>query len=342
MFKDIYNYDVEKDPSGRKYRIAESMGEDVRMGAIVRWPDGRSVVYQRPHYVSDGAAFLGDLFAFLERQGHLEPTPNRLSKARKQKPERWKLPLQAFRYLQSSSSRRPAWRAPRETSTAPGFAILRFDRTQYRELVKRASAASANPYSLLFSILQKTVAAELLQAGTPQQQWLLPVNMRPALQIAEMRGNMTSSLILALSGTATPAEINAQVMRMSRQGTHFGAWLFSNLSNYVGDEKLRGILAKDNSRYVGVFSNNGTFIKDAKFELVPIVPCTRFAPVSANFLVTGSVGNFTLQLHPKLGFATAEFAACVQARIEQELGAAMKPSFEALDPQALFATAVSF
>lgn len=337
MFKDIFNYDVDKDPSGRKYRIAESLGEDVRMGAAVRWPDGRLDVYERPHYVSDGAAFLADLFAMLERQGHIEPTPNRLSKARKQKPERWKLPIQAFRYIQSSSAKRPAWRESRDTSPAPGFAILRFDRTQYRDLVKKASGASANPYSLLFSILQKAVAAELLAPDSPAQQWLLPVNMRPALQIAEMRGNLTSSLILALSGEATPAEINAKVMKMSRQGAHFGAWLFSNLSNYVGDEKIRGIIAKDNSRYVGVFSNNGTFIKDAKFELIPIVPCTRFAPVSANFLVTGSVGNFTLQLHPKLGVSTADFAARVQERIARELGTALKPSLEVLDPQRLFA-----
>jgi len=297
------------DWAGEWFRILQETGEDTSIAI------GRATTPIRwnflPHEQRDGQASLrfqtqadGVSCASAERdvRRHAGRAPTWVERA-----------ALFLGYLRRSHLRHTPWRRrdPRQKARreVPSTLFFSPEETQRLELFARGQGASLN--SLCLWALNRAVASFCLPS--PERAgWMVPFDMRRVLpESHHQAANLASYVEAEISPRASPGEIHAQIREGLRQRRHWGAWIGTNLgqwiSPWVGEARARRILRDSWARHappehswMGSFSNLGRWESTDSVGYVFCPPCVLTQPIAAGALVWNGRLRLALRLHASL------------------------------------------
>ncbi len=146
--------------------------------------------------------------------------------------------------------------------------------------------------SLLLKLLDEAVRPELgiPQLGIP---WMIPVNLRGDVQLADDTENQISCLDVVVSPQDNPHTLHQQILHRLDQGEHRAKFLLMELGRFVSHRLKMRYLAKSRSNpfgNIGAFSNLGSWdpekriaTDDAWLFCPPLVSGQRLAAGCLSF-----------------------------------------------------------
>jgi len=296
-----------KDWSGKKYKVAEELGEFVEMiGCRYDIKADEARWYFQSHADSDGVGALTDI---LKREGIRIRTQPKMKIL--EKPTLPRRILLLFRYLRTTKAIRYAWKKhhPGVKGPSRGVCFAVFSREKTERISTWCRSKKVTVTSLLVWTLNDVVRSRLLR-DQPTVAWLIPVNFRNSETGDVDLRNVTSSLSLRLPENASLEFIHSEIQGMYREGLQWGAWIYSNFIKYVGYTVVKLFYKYMNTGcWVGVCSNVGRWPpedcedNDENREYVVwygAPPVTTICPVSTASISWRGRLVFNLQLHPSL------------------------------------------
>ena len=213
------------DWSGLWYKmIEETRGEFVGMRGGKRRPDGSIAWSFLSHATYDGVGG----FVHLLRQDH--GATHVEVPARKSRPPSLMARAAALLRLVAKKPEPAAAcknmdLSAQVKSARPGtwFATELFDRECTQRLTRKARALGVPLNSLLLAALGRASESELY-AGPAR--WIMPVNMRGPVALANDTANQTGYLHIELPADSTPSQAHEQMKLALRRREHWATWLF--------------------------------------------------------------------------------------------------------------------
>ena len=307
-----------QDSSGDKYRILEEMGEsiDMTLGRL-NVETGHVDWYRRPHHVTDGVGAVQDL---LKRHGNkIDQVP--LMKPGKV-PGRLKRLFLLWEHIKNMPSRHYAWKTWHEKQFGRGLclAYAQYDRDGTRALLDYARSQKSSLNSVLLWTLNEC-ACELLLTEPPEESvWTIPLNLRGGVKTDNAAGNVTASISLRLPPDPELRYIDDKIKSIYQQGVHWGAWVMSNMTRYVGKKLFRHLAKNSKPIWMGVFSNVGSWpleelphAIDDRYAYLGLPPATYILPVTCCSLTWNGRMSLTAQLHSSISDDSADTQKLIAA-----------------------------
>ena len=281
--------------------------------------------FELPHDAYDGVSGLAEL---LTRQGL---TPDALPVLREGRPS-WSRRLRGlWSVLPYLGIRKQAWSVdfdwlrpvvPRPPQQRVAWAM--FDEARTRALVAAAKAAGATVNTFLLAHLDAAVRGRWVPESA-ERRWMLPVNMRGAVDRDRDNAPRMSFLTVDGVGTPTVAELQAQVDRRVRDGQHWGMWPLFHAGRLIGEKGLRDDIRKRERQghgTTGMFSNLGTWTVPGGGGWLFCPAITRTYPIGAGCITVNGRLALTLQLHEALGGTLGQARLTLDAWVRGCLDAA--------------------
>jgi hypothetical protein len=300
--------------------IEETRGEFIGMRGGKRRPDGSIAWSFLSHATYDGVGGFVHLLRRDHGATHVEVP------ARKSRPPSLMARAAALlRLLAKKPEPAAAWKnmdlSAQVKSARPGtaFATELFDRECTQRLTRKARALGVPLNSLLLAALGRASESEL-DAGPAR--WIMPVNMRGPVALANDTANQTGYLHIELPADSTPSQAHEQMKLALRRREHWATWLFLNAGRIVGYRGIRAIYRMQMSRFegrpfVGAFTNLGIWDGHGEWFVCPPVAAT--CPVSAGAIVCNGRLSLTIEAHPSMAGGAA-WARALMARWIAGLG----------------------
>ncbi len=193
------------------------------------------------------------------------------------------------------------WHAPAGGAKAGNaVAVHAFGAERTRRLAVLAGRAGVSLNSLLLAALGR-VSEQRLQGG--RALWMVPVNMRGPVNLADETANHTSYLQIKTGADMTPQHVHEQVRAKLKCREHWGAWLFINsgrIVRYAGMKWLyRREIARTQGRpWTGAFSNLGSWENCGQWFVCP--PVAKTCPLGVGVVICDGSLSLTIEAHPSV------------------------------------------
>lgn len=289
----------ETDWSGQWFAMAErEHGFYVGMRGGQRLADG-SVSWIFPsHAKHDG---LGG-FVHVLRQVYPDRT-FRIPERKSRMPTWWKRIGAFLKLLTRPPIPAAAWKgwdesySNRDTSPGVEFAHGLFDEATTHRLLAGARKHAVPLNSLLLSTLARASRPDLDDGPV---RWMMPVNMRGPVALADDTANHAGYLQIDIANEATPSQVHEQVKLALARRDHWATWMFLNLPRYVGYAGIRRIFKLQMSRFghrpfVGSFTNLGPWNNVGEWSVCPLV--TKTSPVGVGVIICDGRLSLTVEAH---------------------------------------------
>lgn len=310
------------DPGGLAFEELAALGErtDIRFGRVagadVTWAD-------TPHARCDG---LGALARLLRADGHTVTLPTLTPSKR---PGFFRTLWAVLRH-DPGAERRPsvAWRrfeggrTPAGPPSRPAWRLLPADASGRIEAAAEARGVSSN--SLLLAALDRAVAPRLVRELRPSL-WLVPVNMRGAVQAGRDTQNQSSFLPVTVPRDGPPEAVHGEVRRLLAAQVHWAAWAVAMvLPRWVSRARYTAYVKKYHARsghpWLGTFSNLGAWdVPDATDGWVFAPPTARTVPLAAGAVTLRGRLGLALDAHPVLDLPASEVVGLLDGWIDGAL-----------------------
>lgn len=218
-----------------------------------------------------------------------------------------------------------AWRPGEARHSAPtALAWLLLSEEETRELRQQARQRRISFNAWLLWALAGATLAELRGQGSLE--WIVPINMRGAVQLERDTANAAWTLDVAFAPGASPQNVHGALQREFERRSHWGGWQLMNLLRYFTPRVLREVARREMAvRKHGCFSNMGLVGPSALAERdaewwMAFNPVLRSRPVGAACLTWGGRLALTLQLHPALTRSPERAKDWLDAWAERALG----------------------
>lgn len=309
------------DWSGMKFRIAEEMGEHMDIVFHALNPDGEDELYIMSHKDHDG---VGGFTRVLEEiEGFRYEQMPAMKKSE---------PLGFFARLKKLWAfirlTRPVailWKKRLDkTGRASGHVTAFLAPEQVELLQEMLKQKECSVTSGLFWALDRVVTQELLKPGS-ERKWVSPVNMRGAVEVDNLYGNVAASVVMNFQGEVTPREIHENFRQYFKEAIYMGSWLYTNMARFIGLWGTRRIARKIKDLGVGVFSNMGPWPpasyhhpnERAGMSWVGVAPTSQILPVACAVLQWRDRLAISLSLHPSLDLPFEKTEELLRAMLDQ-------------------------
>jgi len=239
------------DWSGEKYLVAKELGECIDM-VFGRYSENQKKVnwYLRPHNVSDG---IGGFTELLKRDKiEIGQQPQLRGYKTPHVAKRLRLLYKHIRNLRAIDYPFKSF-DPSKKGVGAGVSYCFFTKEQSDLLLNYCRSQKVSITSLLLWALDKAVVKNLLMAPS-ERAWLVPLNFRGKVTKENESGNFTSSMTIRFSETPTLKSVHSEIRSIYKSGMHWGAWILSNLTKYVGKRGLKYLLKNTKPCWIGVCS----------------------------------------------------------------------------------------
>ena len=307
-----------RDTSGEKYLIFKEMGECIDMTfGRVHLDTGQIDWLHRPHNISDGVGAFTDL---LNMDGN-RITEQPLMKPGK-KPGFFKRLMLLFQHIRNMPERVYAWKyyRPEQRGVGTCLAYTLFDRDACRALLDYARTQKASLNSVLLWTLNDIICDTLMTETPEETVWTIPLNLRGGASDGNTSSNVTASISLRVPAAPELGYIDDKIKSIYQQGVHWGAWLMSNMTAVVGKRGFRYLAEHSKPRWVGVFSNVGSWPPpnhpypiDDNITYMGAPPVTALLPVTCCSMTWNGRMILTLQLHSSISNDIADTEKVIQA-----------------------------
>jgi hypothetical protein len=296
-----------RDVLGEWFDAMVSLGEDmtIRFGRVVE--KGAAPVWSGlPHSRFDGVGAFAHL---LREHGHpaLEALPQLKDGLR---PRIFQI-LRAWArhvFVPKPTYRWPALAAPGTGGAMPAAIAARiFDEEESRHVVASAKSLGVTVNTYLLDRISRVVRRSL--AGQPAViAWMIPVNMRGPVKLADDTSNHSSFLEVTVHEDEPVGALQERVRDAVRSGQHWAYWYsfqFGRIFGRIGRRLFIGLQLHGPKHWVGSFSNLGVW--DPPTEDGSAAYAWTFCPPPAPSqpLCVGCVTyrgrlGLALQIHPSL------------------------------------------
>lgn len=306
-----------RDSSGEKYLILKEMGETIDMTfGRVHVASGEVDWLFRPHNISDGVGAFTDL---LNKDGNqiteqplmkAEAIPNFFSRLRL-----------LFQHLKNMRKQEYDWRHrdTRQRGVGTSLAYIRFDKAATQALLDHSRTVKCSLNSVMLRLLNEVAIDNLLNSTPTETVWTIPLNLRGGATSGNASSNFTASISLRLPPAPTDTYIHEKIRTIYAQGVHWGAWLLSNMTRYVGKTAFRYLAEHAKPCWLGVFSNVGAWPPagyehpiDDDITYMGAPPVTSLLPVTACSMTWNQRMTLTLQLHSSISKDIGDTETMVQ------------------------------
>jgi hypothetical protein len=195
-----------------------------------------------------------------------------------------------------------SWRAPAAglAHASRAVAAQAFSVDQTSRLSEHARDLGVSLNSLLLATLGH-VSEPLLQGGSAL--WMVPVNMRGRVNLADETANHTSFLQIQTAAYVGPQHVHEQVKAALGRLEHWGGWLFANVGRVVGYAGMRWLyrreIVRTNGRpWVGAFSNLGSWNNCGQWFVCP--PVAKTCPLGVGVVICDGCLSLTIDAHPSI------------------------------------------
>lgn len=300
------------DWSGRKYRVLQSLGENIDMVFGVSLPASEGSAMQwflHSHELDDGGGAIVKILASLGVA--MPPKPHKSVPAKPGFIGR----LRALRlHLRNSRPVDYAWKRGGNDHEAGDsvaeacFVFYRMPLADSERARQHAKAIGVGETAVFMACLDKVCRERYLQHEDSERVWMMPHDFRRSLGIATQSGNWTAPVSLRVQGEATPQAIQAQLKHLYAQGILWGSWLYTNVARWLSDAMIRRAYTRMKSRaWFGVYANMSAWQappEDAdKLDgawILSAPPVSAVCPITAGSFTWQGRTGFTLQLHESL------------------------------------------
>lgn len=213
---------------------------------------------------------------------------------------------QSLRYLFESfkPKRRPEFKSDMKAySTPTQFISWRvLDESATRRLTELADSSGVSLNSWLLSRLNDATCSEFKKPDAALD-WLVPVNMRGAIEMSRDTDNHASFVELKPRGGETPKEVHARIRHALASGQHWFMWYFFQITSAILSRKWRlrliDLQSLVNRTWTGSFSNLGSWtVENAKdMDILFCPPVIRFLPLGAGVVMINRRLSFCIQIH---------------------------------------------
>lgn len=227
--------------------------------------------------------------------------------------------LSVLRYL---SVRRQAWNVEFDWKEPEGWpspadrvAWILFDEDQTRALLQAAKSAGSTVNTFLLTHLDAVVCGRWVPRDS-ERRWMLPVNLRGAVQRHAEAPPHMSLLAVDMTGTPTPGAVQTHIDGLLRQGQHWGMWPLLHAGRVMGAEGMRKDIRKralQGHSNTGMFSNLGVWNVAGGGSWLFCPAITRVYPIGAGCITVNGRLALTVQLHTGLGATLAEARETLEA-----------------------------
>jgi len=213
------------------------------------------------------------------------------------------------------------WRAPAGGSSAGNaVAVQAFDPDRTRSLIDLAAAQGVSLNSLLLATLGRA-SEPRMQGG--RALWMVPVNMRGPVNLADETANHTSYLQIKTGADVTARHIHEQVKGKLSRNEHWGGWLFVNVGRVVRYAGMKWLYRREIERtggrpWVGAFSNLGSWESCGQWFVCP--PVAKTCPLGVGVVICEGSLSLTIEAHPSIT-RDAAWTRALMDRWVAELGA---------------------
>jgi hypothetical protein len=213
------------------------------------------------------------------------------------------------------------WLAPAGGSSAGNaVAVQLFDPAPTRELIDLANSQGVSLNSLLLAALGRA-SERRLQGG--RALWMVPVNMRGPVNLADETANHTSYLQICTGADLTAQHVHDQVKGKLARNEHWGGWLFANVGRVVRYAGMKWLFRREIERtggrpWVGAFSNLGTWEDCGHWFVCP--PVAKTCPLGVGVVICEGSLTLTIEAHSSIGVDAGWARALMDCWIA-ELGA---------------------
>lgn len=194
-----------------------------------------------------------------------------------------------------------AWRPPPGGATAGNaVAVYAFSSATTRQFSVVANSQNISLNSLLLATLGR-VSEPLLNGGPAF--WMVPVNMRGPVKLANVTANHTSYLQIRTGADVTPRQLHEQVKAKLTRLEHWGGWLLANSGRVVGYRGMKWLYRRELVRtkgrpWVGAFSNLGIWENCGEWFVCP--PVAKACPLGVGVVICDGVLSLTIDAHPSI------------------------------------------
>jgi hypothetical protein len=301
--------DNERDPIDEWFSVLESLGECCRI-RVGRYLAGTAEPewFFLPHQRYDGLGALARVQAqafgqALELPRSSESAPGRLA--------RWVAALRCvFRRRPELLEWRDvnaSWRPdPSSRSSPTSAAWIAFTDVETSLVRKQARERGLSMNAWLLWALARS-GLPLLLPGRGKLEWLVPLNLRGAVESRRETANTAATLDVAFAPEASADDVHAALREQIEHRAHFGAWQLVQALRWFGGSFLEKLARRELAiPKHGCFSNLGALGPRAAPARGPeewwmaFNTVFRSRPVGAACLTWGGRLTLTLQLHPAL------------------------------------------
>ena len=193
------------------------------------------------------------------------------------------------------------WRAPAGGAKSGGaVAVQAFDVARTHRLADLAGAEGVSLNSLLLATLGRA-SEPRLQGG--RALWMVPVNMRGPVNLADETANQTSYLQIKTGADVTAQHIHEQVKGKLSRNEHWGGWLFVNVGRIVRYAGMKLLYRREIERtqgrpWVGAFSNLGSWENCGQWFVCP--PVAKTCPLGVGVVICEGSLSLTIEAHPSI------------------------------------------
>lgn len=288
------------DPAGQWYHALTKLGEDVGIGFGIQKNNEELVWTFLPHSKYDG---IGGLCHLL---GTFGLTNLELPKLKnKKKPSNVKQLVNMIKFLKKLKLPGPQWQnfIFKQIISSPTLpSHFAFSEHESLLLSKAASKHGVSINSLLITSLNNCIHEYLINKHCDRM-WMVPVNLRGAIQLSNDTDNHYSYLALKMTSSESAQATHKKIKSLLYEEEHWGSWAVINLSHLLGPKYIFKIMARKMAReesWLGSFSNLGewniTELCDQKIYFCP--PVTKTCPLSAGAINWNKSIHLCMRLHP--------------------------------------------
>ncbi|MDF1781683.1 MAG: hypothetical protein P1U67_10335 [Alcanivoracaceae bacterium] len=306
-----------RDSSGEKYLILKEMGESIDMTfGRVALDSGKVDWMYRPHNISDGVGAYTDLLNLdgnkiteqpLMKSGPIPGLLKRIGLLRQ--------------HMKNMRPTTYAWKYhdPKKRGLGLTLAYTLFDKDALKALLDYARAQKTSLNSVLLWTLNDVACETLLTAPPEETVWTIPLNLRGGATAGATSSNVTASICLRLPPNPSVSYIDTKIKTIYQQGVHWGAWLLSNMTRFIGKRGFKFLAERARPCWLGVFSNVGSWPPpnhphpvDENIGYMGAPPATSILPITCCSMTWNNRMSLTLQLHPSISNDKADTEKMIQ------------------------------
>jgi hypothetical protein len=197
-----------------------------------------------------------------------------------------------IKYHPESKLRQTLWKSfDRKREGVPYKGHLYFSQLEVDEIKKRAKQERSSIHLFILSKLDHYISKNFLQEGE-ERWWMIPINMRED-KLANLDENYSSYISAQITNKSTCRDINKQLIGKMKGFTHWAAWFWMRLFQYLGKKTIHKALSyfdQNEHGWTGVFtffeykfigSESNPKVKEKLF--FGMAPVTKAHPFACDF-----------------------------------------------------------